>query len=104
MPGNIFVSWFVDGKFLAALGSEVTSCCFIPGPQPALAESSTMTALRSEWRVQLAKTSRSATSAAESIFARFPGMSQHLRRTRNNIQQQLHSNNEDNDFHMPNND
>src|SRR5947208_1076509 len=34
MPGNIFVSWFVDGKFLAALGSEVTSCCFIPGPQP----------------------------------------------------------------------
>jgi uncharacterized membrane protein len=31
MPGNIFVSWFVDGKFLAALGSEVTSCCFNAG-------------------------------------------------------------------------
>src|SRR3984893_15534594 len=34
MPGNIFVSWFVDGKFIAAHGSELTSCCFIPGPQP----------------------------------------------------------------------
>jgi hypothetical protein len=30
--------------------------------------------LRSRRRVQLAKTSRSSTSAAESIFARFPGI------------------------------
>jgi hypothetical protein len=39
-----------------------------------LAENRTITVLRSGCLVQLAKTSRSPTSAAESIFARFPGI------------------------------
>src|ERR1700730_8772744 len=45
-----------------------------PARNPALADSSTMTTLRSGWRVQLANTKRSLTSGAESIFARFPGI------------------------------
>jgi hypothetical protein len=42
--------------------------------QIVLADSRTMTALRSGWRVQLAKASRSPTSAMDSILARFPGI------------------------------
>src|SRR5271166_5204583 len=45
-----------------------------PARKPAFADRRTMTALRSGCRVQVAKTSRSLTSGAESIFARFPGM------------------------------
>ena len=45
-----------------------------PARNPALADSRTITVLRSGWRVQLAKTSRSPTSAVASIFARFPGI------------------------------
>jgi hypothetical protein len=46
-----------------------------PARKPALADSRTMTALRSGWRVQLAKASRSPTSAMDSILARLPGIS-----------------------------
>src|SRR5260370_35660707 len=45
-----------------------------PARKPALADSRTITVLRSGLRVQLAKTSRSPTSAPESIFRRVPGM------------------------------
>jgi hypothetical protein len=43
-------------------------------PQPGLADSSTITRLRSRLRVQLANSRRSLTSVGESIFARRPGM------------------------------
>ena len=45
-----------------------------PARSPALADSSTITRLRSGLRVQLAKTRRSLTSAAERVFACRPGM------------------------------
>ena len=50
-----------------------------PARKPALAESRTITVLRSGRQVQLAKTSRSPTSAAASIFARFPGVIEYTR-------------------------
>jgi hypothetical protein len=45
-----------------------------PARKPALAESSTITELRSGLRVQLANTRRSLTSAEERVFACRPGM------------------------------
>src|ERR1700730_6869394 len=45
-----------------------------PARNPALAESRTITVLRSRRRVQLANVSRSPTSVVERIFALFPGM------------------------------
>ena len=45
-----------------------------PARSPALADSSTITRLRSGLRVQLANTSRSLTSAEERVFACRPGM------------------------------
>jgi hypothetical protein len=57
-----------------------------------MADSRTMTALRSGWRVQLAKISRSPTSKLESIFARLPGIMRRDHWTRRNIQQQRSSN------------
>src|ERR1700737_2884560 len=45
-----------------------------PARNPALADSRTITVLRSRRRVQLAETRRSPTSVVDSIFARLPGM------------------------------
>src|SRR2546423_9376039 len=65
-----------------------------PARKPALADSRTMTALRSGCRVQLAKASRSLTSVAERTLACVPGIARAYELTNRLLRQYFGFNNQ----------